>query len=385
MGANRKVYLDNQATTPLDKRVLDAMIPVYESAFGNPMSKHFAGRNAHDMVEKAREIIALLISVNPEEVIFTSGATESINMAIKGIAFGLKNKGNHIITSRIEHKAVLECCRFLQSEGFEISYVEVDANGIISRENLEKEISANTILIAIGHANNEIGAIQDIAMISKTARKNNIHFFSDCAQSFGKIPFDAKLMDSFAFSGHKLYGPMGSGGLFIGMKWQSDFKKSIHGGGQEFGFRPGTHNVVAIIGLAEACRIAWEEMRIESERIKALRDTLWKRIKSELNDVELNGGMDNRLCGNINFSISSVPSELIINKLSDQFAFSTGSACMSAVNEPSYVIMALGKNREVADSAIRISIGRFNTEEDIDIFARSFIDTINYIKNITHF
>lgn len=380
-----KIYLDNQASTPLDKRVLEAMLPYFISEYGNPMSKHFAGQNAKNAIEKAREDIAQLLSAYSEEILFTAGATESINMAIKGIAFGLKDKGNHIITSRIEHKAVLECFTFLQSKGFEISYVEVDANGMISRENLEKEISDHTILIAIGHANNEIGTIQDIEMISKTARKYNIHFFSDCAQSFGKILFDAKLLDSFAFSGHKLYGPMGSGGLFIGMKWQSDFIKSTHGGNQEFAFRPGTQNVAAIVGLAESCKIAWDKMTVENERIKILRDTLWTRIKSQLNDVELNGGLDNRLHGNINFSIPSVPSELIINKLSDRFAFSAGSACMSEANEPSHVIMALGKNRSAADSAIRISIGRFNTEEDIDIFARSFIDTINYIKNITHF
>ena len=377
--------MDNQASTPLDKRVLEAMMPYMLTECGNPASKHFAGRNANGAIERAREIIAELVSANPCEILFTSGATESTNMAIKGMAYGLKDRGRHIITSRIEHKAVLECCRFLQTEGFDVSYVEVDPNGLILQESLEKVISKNTILMAIGHANNELGTIQDIEMISKIARNNNIHFFSDCAQSFGKITVDSRLFDSFAFSGHKIYGPMGSGGLFIGRKWQSDFIKTQFGGGQEFGLRAGTQNVAGIVGMGKACKIAGEEMSEEMKRTKYLRDKLWKIIKLGLIDADLNGDFNNRLCGNINFSIPDVPSELIINKLSDQFAFSSGSACMSAGNEPSRVIMALGKSRNAADSAFRISIGRFNTQEDIEIFARVFIKTINEIKRITHF
>ena len=302
---DNNIYFDYQASTPLDKRVLSAMLPFMDSFVGNPMSMHWAGAKANEAVEKSRDTIASLLNVDPEEIIFTSGATEAINLLLKGMAWGLKERGNHIITTRIEHKAVLETCRNLENNGFEISYADVDQDGFIRMEELGKLIRSDTIILAIGHANNEIGVIQNLEEISSMVKPKGIHLFSDCAQSFGKVDFDFNKIDSFAFSGHKIYGPMGSGGLYINMKWQSRFLKSIHGGGQEHGFRSGTQNVAAIVGLAEACRICWKEKTKENIRLKAMRDSLWRKIKSELNDAELNGGLDNRLFGNINFSISS--------------------------------------------------------------------------------
>ena len=380
-----RIYLDYQASTPMDKRVLNAMLPFMDSFVGNPMSTHWAGFQANVAVDVSRNTIAELLNVDPEEIIFTSGATEAINLLLNGMAFGLKEKGNHIITTQIEHKAVLETCRNLENLGFNVSYAEADHDGYISIKTLEKYIRNETIIAAIGHANNEIGVIQNLHEITSLFKSKGIHIFSDTAQSFGKVDFSYNIIDSFAFSGHKIYGPMGIGGLRLGRVWQGHFAKPFYGGGQEFGFRPGTQNVAAIVGLAEACKIAWSELTNETSRIKELRDSLWSRIKSELSDAELNGGLDKRLCGNLNFSLPGILSDLIINKLSDQFAFSAGSACMSVTNEPSHVIMALGKSRNTAESAIRISLGRFTTQNDIDIFAKEFINTIKNIKSIINF
>lgn len=377
-----KIYLDYQASTPLDKRVLSAMLPYMDSFVGNPMSKHWAGYLANEAIEESRDTIAGLLDVDPAEIIFTSGATESINLLLKGMARGLRNKGNHIITSTIEHKAVLETCGYLEKSGFEISYVGVNSDGFISMKDLEKLIRTDTIIVAIGHANNEIGVIQNLDEISSLVKSKGIHLFSDCAQSLGKVDFEFNKIDSFAFSGHKIYGPMGIGGLHIRRQWQDHFTKSIYGGGQEYWLRPGTQNVPAIVGLAEACKIAWDEMTAEKSRTKKLRDSLWTKIKTELPDAELNGGMNDRLCGNINFSIPGIESDLLIKILSDQFSFSAGSACMSGTNEPSHVISAIGKNYNLASSALRISLGRYTTQKEINTFAKSFVGKVQYLKNL---
>jgi len=385
MNLNNKVYLDYQSTTPIDPRVINEMVQVMQGESGNPMSKHFAGEMAKLLIENSRRTIANFIGASPDEIIFTSGATESINMAIKGLAMGLKEKGNHIITSTIEHKAVLETCLYLKKNGFNISYVNVNSEGFIDLNELSSLINENTILIAIGHANNEIGVIQDLQKIKTIASNNNIHLFLDCAQSFGKEDININNLDSMAFSGHKIYGPKGIGGLYIANKWKNNMTKLMHGGGQEFGLRAGSHNVPAIVGLEKAIEIAFSEKENDNRRMRDLRDKLWINIAEKINDVQLNGSIKNRLTNNLNFSLPSIPNELIISGMADNFAFSTGSACMSDNNLPSHVINALGKESYISNTAIRISLGRYTTLDEINNFSEEFIKIVKRIKRIRNF
>jgi len=380
-----KIYFDYQSTTPVDPRVRDEIVRVMTNVTGNPMSNHFAGKEARGIVDASRKQIAELIGALPEEIVFTSGATESINMAIKGLAFGLRDHGNHIITSTIEHKAVLETLSSLENEGFRISYVHVDTNGFIDLDELAGFVSDDTILMAFGHANNEIGTIQDIAQISKIASDNNIHLFSDCAQSFGKEEININQLNSMAFSGHKIYGPKGIGALYIEKKWRNQLKKTMHGGGQEYGLRAGTHNVPSIAGFAKAAEIAFMEKDQHKNRLIEMRNKLWSELNGKIIDLEFNGPTDHRLANNLNFSLPTIPNELIFNGLSGRFAFSSGSACMTDSELPSHVIRSLGKSSDIANSAIRISLGRYTTWEEINSFQEEFISVVNKIQRIRNF
>lgn len=382
---NEKIYLDYQATAPIDPRVLNYMVECWTTDIANPSSKHYSGRRASDILESERNKIANLLNVKPGEIIFTSGATESINLLIKGLAEGLKKEGRHIITSRIEHKAVLDSCRYLENQGFDVTYLDVDTDGIINTSELKSSIRPDTILIAIHHGNNEIGVLQPIEEIGEIASFYGIHFFSDTVQTVGKVPVTTNKLDSLAISAHKVYGPTGVGCLWFRSKWLRSMIKQTHGGSQEQGLRPGTHNVPGIAGMAKALEISFAEMEFEQQETLKLRTHLQKELKEHFDDITFHGTLNNRLAGNLNFSISGISNELILRLLSDRFAFSAGSACTSESNQPSHVITALGKSRDVANGAIRISLGRYTNENSMRTFINEFINTIKKVKEITQF
>lgn len=384
MAVKNKIYLDYQATTPMDAEVQKAMMNVMANVHGNPMSNHFAGSEAKNVVEGARKIIAQSLGTKSDEIIFTSGATESLNIAIKGLAHGLKAKGTHLITSQIEHKAVLETFYSLEKEGFQVSYLSVNNEGFINTSELKSLIREDTTLLALGHANNEIGVIQDIDTIKQITQKHNIHLFIDAAQSFGKVPLDLKGVGSLALSGHKIYGPKGIGALYMKKEWKQYMEPLIHGGDQEHGYRPGTHNVPAIAGLGKAVELAFKNQQNDMLEISALRNKLWDKLSAEIENIELNGALKNRLYNNLNFSLPDIPGELILNGLTDRYAFSTGSACMSNSESPSHVIKAIGKNNQT-ESIIRISIGRYTTETEIEAFFNDFTQLVQKIRKIRNF
>jgi cysteine desulfurase len=366
---NIPIYLDYSATTPVDPRVADKMMQylTMQGKFGNPASRsHKFGWEAEEAVENARTHVATLINASSKEIIWTSGATESDNLAIKGVAHFYQKKGKHIITSKTEHKAVLDTCRQLEREGFEVSYLEPESNGLIDMKKLDAAIREDTILVSLMHANNEIGVISDIAQIGEITRAHKILFHVDAAQSPGKVPIDMQTMkvDLMSFSAHKIYGPKGIGALYVRRKPRVRLEAQIHGGGHERGMRSGTLPTHQIVGMGEAFRIAKEEMETENERIRKLRDRLWNGLK-DIEELYINGDMEHRLPGNLNLSFNYVEGESLIMALKD-LAVSSGSACTSASLEPSYVLRALGRNDELAHSSIRFSIGRFTTEEDID-------------------
>ncbi|CNI86913.1 MULTISPECIES: IscS subfamily cysteine desulfurase [Yersinia] len=363
------IYLDYAATTPVDPRVAEKMMQymTMDGIFGNPASRsHKFGWQAEEAVDIARNQIAELVGADPREIVFTSGATESDNLAIKGAANFYQKKGKHIITCKTEHKAVLDTCRQLEREGFEVTYLAPLSNGIINLKDLEAAMREDTILVSIMHVNNEIGVVQDIAEIGEMCRSRGIIFHVDATQSVGKLPIDlSKLkVDLMSFSAHKVYGPMGIGALYVRRKPRIRIEAQQHGGGHERGMRSGTLPVHQIVGMGEAYRIAKEEMASEAARLRTLRDRLWNGFK-DIEEVYLNGDLENGAPGILNVSFNYVEGESLIMALKD-LAVSSGSACTSASLEPSYVLRALGMNDELAHSSIRFSLGRFTTEEEID-------------------
>ncbi|MCE2594574.1 IscS subfamily cysteine desulfurase [Motilimonas cestriensis] len=363
------IYLDYSATTPVDPRVAEKMMQylTLDGNFGNPASRsHRFGWQAEEAVDIARNDIADLVNADPREIVFTSGATEANNLAIKGIAEFYGKKGKHIITSKTEHKAVLDPCRQLERDGFEVTYLEPDTDGIISVEQVKAALRDDTILVSIMHVNNEIGVIQDIAAIGELCRANKIYFHVDAVQSVGKLPIDLQELkvDLMSFSAHKIYGPKGIGALYVRRKPRIRLEAQMHGGGHERGMRSGTLPTHQIVGMGEAFRIAKLEMAEESDRILALRERLWNGVK-DMEEVYINGSMEHRIAGNLNVSFNYVEGESLVMALKD-LAVSSGSACTSASLEPSYVLRALGRDDELAHSSIRFSMGRFTTAEEID-------------------
>jgi cysteine desulfurase len=357
------------ATTPVDERVAEKMCAYLtnDGVFGNPASRsHVYGWDSEAAVEEARKNIANLVNANPKEIVFTSGATESDNLAIKGVAHFYKKKGKHIVTCKTEHKAVLDTCRQLEREGYEVTYLDPEADGLVDLGKLEAALRDDTILVTIMHVNNEIGVIQDIAAIGEICRDRKILFHVDAAQSPGKVPINLEELkvDLMSFSAHKVYGPKGIGALYVQRKPRVRLEAQMHGGGHERGMRSGTLPTHQIVGMGEAFRIAGEVMEEENRRILALRNRLWDGLK-DMEEVYINGAIDQRIPGNFNISFNFVEGESLLMALKD-LAISSGSACTSASLEPSYVLRALGRNDELAHSSIRFSIGRYTTEQDID-------------------
>lgn len=380
------IYLDYSATCPVDPRVAEKMMQclTMDGLFGNPASRsHRFGWQAEEAVDLARNQVADLIGADPREIVFTSGATESNNLAIKGVAHFYASKGKHIITSKTEHKAVLDTCRQLEREGFEVTYLEPMPNGLFTIEMIENAMRDDTILVSIMHVNNEIGVVQNIAAIGELCRSRKILLHVDAVQSVGKIPVDVEALkvDLLSVSAHKVYGPKGIGALFVRRKPRVRLEAQMHGGGHERGMRSGTLPTHQIVGMGEAFRIAKEEMVSEGERILALRLRLWNGIK-DIEAVYINGDLDQRVPGNLNVSFAYVEGESLIMALKD-LAVSSGSACTSASLEPSYVLRALGLNDELAHSSIRFSMGRFTTEEEIDYAVKLIRDSIGRLREMS--
>ncbi|WFO49980.1 MULTISPECIES: IscS subfamily cysteine desulfurase [Aeromonas] len=380
------IYLDYSATCPVDPRVAEKMMQclTMDGLFGNPASRsHRFGWQAEEAVDLARNQVAELIGADPREIVFTSGATESNNLAIKGVAHFYASKGKHIITSKTEHKAVLDTCRQLEREGFEVTYLEPMPNGLFTIEMIENAMRDDTILVSIMHVNNEIGVVQNIAAIGELCRSRKILLHVDAVQSVGKIPVDVEALkvDLLSVSAHKVYGPKGIGALFVRRKPRVRLEAQMHGGGHERGMRSGTLPTHQIVGMGEAFRIAKEEMVSEGERILALRQRLWNGIK-DIEAVYINGDLDQRVPGNLNVSFAYVEGESLIMALKD-LAVSSGSACTSASLEPSYVLRALGLNDELAHSSIRFSMGRFTTEEEIDYAVKLIRDSIGRLREMS--
>ena len=366
---NLPIYLDYASTTPVDPAVADKMMQFLTPTgqFGNPASRsHVFGWQAEAAVEDARTDVATLIGADPREIVWTSGATEANNLAIKGCAHFNQRKGKHVITSKIEHKAVLDTCRQLEREGWEVTYLEPDSNGLIQPQMVADAIREDTTVVSIMHVNNELGTLNDIAAIGAICRENKVFFHVDAAQSAGKTPIDVEAMnvDMMSFSAHKIYGPKGIGALFVRRKPRVRIEAQMHGGGHERGMRSGTLPTHQIVGMGEAFKLGFENLAEESARIEALRTRLWEGV-SDMEEVHLNGSEDQHVPGIVNISFAFVEGESLIMALRD-LAVSSGSACTSASLEPSYVLRALGLNDEMAHSSIRFSIGRYTTEQDID-------------------
>ena len=368
-GQTQPIYLDYAATTPVDPRVAEAMARYLtpDGQFGNPASRsHSFGWQAEDAVSAARGHVAELIGADPREIVWTSGGTESDNLAIKGAAHFYRKKGRHIVTCKTEHKAVLDTCRQLEREGCEVTYLSPQPNGLLDLAEFEAALREDTVLVSVMHVNNEIGVIQDIAALGALTRPRGILLHVDAAQSAGKVPIDVGAMqvDLMTLSAHKIYGPKGIGALYVCRKPRVRLEAQMHGGGHERGLRSGTLATHQIVGMGEAFRLAGAEMAAEAARIRALRDRLWAGL-GRMEEVYLNGDLERRVPGNLNVSFNFVEGESLIMALKD-IAVSSGSACTSASLEPSYVLRALGRNDELAHSSLRFSIGRFTTEEDID-------------------
>jgi cysteine desulfurase len=378
------IYLDYSATTPVDPRVAEKMITFLTDKFGNPASRsHSFGWDADAAVEEARGHVAALINADPKEIIWTSGATESNNLAIKGAAHFYKGKGKHLITVKTEHKAVLDTFRELERQGFEATYLDVQDNGLIDMEAFKAAIRPDTILASVMFVNNEIGVIQDIPALGEICREKGVIFHVDSAQAAGKVEIDmARLkVDLMSFSAHKAYGPKGIGALYVRRKPRVRLEAQMHGGGHERGMRSGTLPTHQIVGMGEAFRLAKLEMGAETERIRALRDKLWTGLQ-DIEEVHLNGDMDRRIAGNLNVSFNFVEGESLIMAIKD-LAVSSGSACTSASLEPSYVLKALGRNDELAHSSIRFTIGRFTTEEEIDYTVKLLHEKIGKLREMS--
>jgi cysteine desulfurase len=380
------IYLDHNATTPCDPRVVDAMLPYFTNHFGNSASRnHPFGWQAEEAVDYAREQVAKLIGADPKEIIFTSGATEGDNLAIKGVFDMYSSKGNHIITATTEHKAVLDTCKHIEKTGGEVTYLEVNAEGLINLEELEAAIKPTTILIAIMYANNEIGTIQPVKEISKIAKKRGVLFFTDGTQAVGKIPVDVNKdgIDLMAFSAHKMYGPKGIGALYVRRKNpRVKVTAQMDGGGHERGMRSGTLNVAGIVGFGKACEIAMQELHSETERVSKLRDKLENALLS-LEEAYVNGSREHRLPHVSNISFKYVEGEGLMMGFNKDIAVSSGSACTSASLEPSYVLKALGLGDDLAHSSLRFGLGRFTTEEQIDYTIEQVSKTVNKLREMS--
>jgi cysteine desulfurase len=381
------VYMDNHSTTPVDPRVLEAMLPFFAEQFGNASSRNHAfGWEAEVAVDRAREEVANLIgAVSPREIIFTSGATESDNLALKGIAEAYAQKGNHIITCVTEHKAVLDSCKALEKRGFRVSYLPVDRDGLVASERLREALTDKTILVSIMAANNEIGTLQPINKIGRIAKEKGILFHTDAAQAAGKIPIDVEEIgaDLLSVSGHKMYGPKGVGALYVRSKKPPiKLNPIIDGGGHERGMRSGTLNVPGIVGLGMACKIAEKEMAVEGERLTDLRERLKNGVLNHLDEVYVNGHATQRLPGNMNMSFAYIEGESLLMALKD-IAVSTGSACTSASLEPSYVLRALGLEDELAHTSIRFGLGRFNTAEEVGYTVDRVVQEVRRLRALS--
>lgn len=379
------IYLDYQATTPVDPRVVEEMLPYFTEKFGNAHSRsHSFGWESEAAVEVAREQIAKLINADPKEIIFTSGATESNNMAIKGVAHFYAKKKKHIITVVTEHKCVLDACRHLEEEGFKVTYLPVDSNGLINLQDLEKAITPETSLVSVMAINNEIGVIQPIKEIGKICREHGVFFHSDCAQAFGKIALDVREMniDLMSVSGHKIYAPKGVGALYISRKPRVRLEALMNGGGQERGFRSGTLPTPLIVALGKAATIAMEEMDKDYAHVKYLADKFYNSIKDKIPNVYLNGDQEKRYPGNLNLSFAYVEGESLIISIKE-LAVSSGSACTSSSLEPSYVLRSMGVDEDLAHTSIRFGIGRFTTEAEIDYAINILVNNIERLREMS--
>ncbi|MGO9097539.1 MAG: IscS subfamily cysteine desulfurase [Bryobacteraceae bacterium] len=380
------IYMDYHATTPVDPRVLDAMLPYFQEKFGNAASRnHSFGWDAEQAVEKGRRQIAELIGATPKEIVFTSGATESNNLAIKGAAEMYAERGNHIITVATEHKAVLDTCKRLAKHGLDVTFLPVQRDGLLDLDALRAAITDRTILISVMHANNEIGVLQPVREIGRIARERGVLFHTDATQSVGKVPVSVNddNIDLLSLSGHKIYGPKGIGALYVRRKNpRVQLTAQMDGGGHERGMRSGTLNVPGIVGLGEACAICQLEMAGESARLAGLRDRLKDRLFAELDEIYVNGSMSSRLPNNLNVSFAYVEGESLLMGIHD-VAVSSGSACTSATLEPSYVLRALGVSEDLAHTSIRFGLGRFNTQEEVDYVAGRVIEVVGKLRELS--
>jgi cysteine desulfurase len=380
------IYLDNNATTPVDPRVLDAMMPYLTDTFGNAASRtHAFGHAAAHAVDLARQQVASLLHADPKEIIWTSGATESDNLAIKGVAFASRAKGDHIITQATEHKAVLDTCKWLERQGFRVTYLPVDRTGRIDRGELDAAITNKTILVTIMLANNEIGTIQPIDEIGRLCAAKGILFHCDATQAVGKVPIDVARQNIhlLSLSGHKLYGPKGVGALYVRMKEpRVKLEPIIHGGGHERGFRSGTLNVPGIVGIGKACEVSGAQMATESPRLAGMRDAFWANLSGRLDEIYRNGDPEHCLPNTINISFAYVEGESIMLNI-PEIAVSSGSACTSATLEPSYVLTACGVPDETAHGSLRFSLGRFNTQDQMEYAADRLVETIHRLREMS--
>ncbi|QCS65321.1 IscS subfamily cysteine desulfurase [Achromobacter denitrificans] len=380
----RPIYLDYSATTPVDPRVVEKMVPWLYDNFGNPASRsHAFGWESEEAVERAREEVAKLVNADPREIVWTSGATESDNLAIKGAANFYAERGKHIITVKTEHKAVLDTCRELERQGFEVTYLDVKDNGLIDLDVFKAALRPDTVLVSVMMVNNEIGVIQDVETLGEICREKGIIFHVDAAQATGKVEIDLQKLkvDLMSFSAHKTYGPKGIGALYVRRKPRIRIEAQMHGGGHERGFRSGTLATHQIVGMGEAFRLAREEMGTENERIRMLRDRLWNGL-SQIEEVYLNGDMDQRVPHNLNVSFNYVEGESLIMAIKE-LAVSSGSACTSASLEPSYVLRALGRNDELAHSSIRFMLGRFTTEQEVDFAVELIKSRVGKLRDMS--
>lgn len=378
------IYMDHSATSPVDPQVLKEMLPYFKENFGNASTLYSLGREARTAMEKARKQVASLIGANPDEIYFTSGGTESDNIAIKGTVNRLQNQGHHIITSAIEHPAVEETCKYLEKNGFEVTYLPVGAEGIVKVADVEAAIRKETILITVMHANNEIGTIQPIAKIGELANEKGIYFHTDAVQTVGKIPVDVNELkvDMLSISAHKLYGPKGIGALYIRKGTRLD--PLLHGGGHERGIRPGTENISGVVGLGKACQLAEENLEVSMKQISNLRDKLIEGVLEQIDQSYLNGHPTQRLPNNANFRFSSIEGESLVLQLDAKgIASSTGSACSSKKLEPSHVLMAIGLKEVDAHGSLRLSLGKENTEEEIDYVIESIKEVVERLRSIS--
>ena len=379
-----EIYFDNAATTKVDSEVLKEMLPYFEKNYGNPSSIYKLGRESKKAVEDAREKIAKVLNAKPEEIYFTAGGSESDNTAIKGIAYAARQKGNHIITSKIEHPAVLETCKSLEKEGFEVTYIDVDENGILDLEKFKEAITDKTILVSIMFANNEIGTIQPIKEIGEITKAKNIYFHTDAVQAVGSLEIDVEELgiDALSLSAHKFYGPKGVGALYI--KKGVKFNKYIYGGHQERNKRAGTENVPAIVGLGKAIAIAYENLEEHNVKIKKLRDYYVAEVQNKIPHIRINGDIEKRLPGNSNISFRYIEGEgLLLNLDLKGICASSGSACTSGSLDPSHVLLATGLDHETAHGSLRISIGKYNEKEEIDYLVESLAQIVQKLRDMS--